>query len=165
MRILVTFILAIGLLAETAAEQRIDKIILQGNEAGTQTIQVEPNGTVRAEYSYNDRGRGDHIIATWKLNAAGVPIEYQGQGNDYMKAKVDERFQLKDGKATWKNRSESGDQAISGHAFYLPLNSPPEFLGVLARALLKAPDHRLPLLPAGEASIEKGGNSKSIKTN
>ena len=39
-------------------------------------------------------------------------------------------------------------------AFYVPTNSPPEMGGVLARALLKAPDHKLALLPAGEASIE-----------
>jgi imidazolonepropionase-like amidohydrolase len=38
------------------------------------------------------------------------------------------------------------------------MNAPPEFLGVLARALLKAPDSKLPLLPAGEARIEKGAS-------
>ena len=37
------------------------------------------------------------------------------------------------------------------------LNGPPEFFGVLARALLKAPNHTLPLLPAGEAHIEAAG--------
>ncbi|HEY6824113.1 MAG TPA: amidohydrolase family protein, partial [Steroidobacteraceae bacterium] len=36
----------------------------------------------------------------------------------------------------------------------VPMNAPPEMLGVLARALLKAPGHRLALLPAGEATIE-----------
>ncbi len=37
------------------------------------------------------------------------------------------------------------------------MNAPPEFTGVLARALLKAPNHKLPLLPAGEATIEEAG--------
>ena len=69
---------------------------------------------MRAEYSYNDRGRGDHIVATWKLDADGVPIEYEGRGNDYMKAPVDEHFEMKNGRASWKNRSEKGDQAVSG---------------------------------------------------
>jgi hypothetical protein len=78
-----------------------------------------------------------------------------------MKAPVEERFQIKDGTATWKNRSEQGKQAIAGEAFYVPANPPPEFFGVLARALLKAPGHRLPLLPAGEASIEERANSRS----
>src|SRR5437867_6259165 len=51
-------------------------------------------------------------------------------------------------------RSEQGEQSVAGEAFYLPMNAPPEFFGVLARALLKAPNHKLQLLPAGETVIE-----------
>ncbi|HZS18431.1 MAG TPA: hypothetical protein VFA51_10930, partial [Candidatus Udaeobacter sp.] len=144
--------------ARVSAQHRTDKIFIQGNPAGSQTIDVQPDGWVRAEYSYNDRGRGDHIIATWKLNSAGVPIEYNGHGNDYMKAPVEEHFEMKDGRASWKNRSEQAEKAVTGEAFYLPMNAPLEFSGVLARALLKSPNHRLPLLPAGEANIERGQN-------
>jgi imidazolonepropionase-like amidohydrolase len=164
MRRMVVFTLALAGVAQAlVAEQRTDKILIQGNPAGTQTVQIEPGGAVRVEYSYNDRGRGDHIIATWKLDADGLPIEYDGRGNDYMKAAVEERFEMKGGKASWKNRSEKGDQAVAGKAFYLPLNSPPEFMGVLARALLKAPGHKLALLPAGEASIEEAGKARTDK--
>jgi imidazolonepropionase-like amidohydrolase len=157
MRRIIAFTLALAGIAQASAEQRTDKIFIHGNEAGTQTVQAEPSGAVRAEYSYNDRGRGDHIVATWKINGAGIPTEYEGRGNDYMKAPVEERFEMKDGKAIWKNRSEKGDQAVTGEAFYLPMNAPPEFMGVLARALLKAPNHKLALLPAGEATIEEAG--------
>jgi imidazolonepropionase-like amidohydrolase len=163
MRRFITFTLALAGIAQASAEQRTDKIIMSGNPAGTQTVQIESTGPVRAEYSYNDRGRGDHIIATWKLDAAGVPIEYEGRGNDYMKAPIEERFEIKDRKAIWKNRAEKGEQAVAGKAFYLPMNAPPEFFGVLARALLKAPDHKLVLLPAGEASIEEAGKAKTDK--
>src|SRR6476659_1130887 len=149
--------------AHLAAAERTDKILIQGNAAGTQTVQQEPGGTVRAEYSYNDRGRGDHIVATWKLDADDVPIEYEGRGNDYMKAPVEERFESKNGKASWKNRSEQGEQAVKGEAFYMTMSAPPEFFAVLARALLKAPNHKLPLLPAGEASIEAAGKLKTAK--
>src|SRR5688572_5509371 len=98
------FILALGGIASAlAAEPRTDKIFIQGNPAGTQTVKEEAGGVVRVEYSYNDRGRGDHIVATWKLDATGVPIQYEGRGNDYMKAAVEERFEIKNGKATWKN--------------------------------------------------------------
>jgi hypothetical protein len=157
MRTLIAFIIALGGIAPALAAERTDKIFIQGNPAGTQTVQTESSGAVRAEYSYNDRGRGDHIIATWKINGAGVPIEYEGRGNDYMKASVEERFEMKNGRASWKNRSEQGEQAVVGEAFYLPMNAPPEFQGVLARALLKAPNHKLALLPAGEATIEEAG--------
>ena len=138
------------------AGARDDQILMLGNPAGAQTVTEKPDGT-RAEYSYNDRGRGDHIIASWKLDPAGVPIDYRGSGNDYMKAAVTESFRLADGKASWHSRAEQGEKAVSGEAFYVPVNAPPEMLGVLARALLKAPGHRLPLLPAGEATLEPVG--------
>ena len=82
MRTIITFILALAGIAQASAEERADKIFIQGNPAGTQTVRAESSGAVRAEYSYNDRGRGDHIIATWKINGAGVPTEYEGRGND-----------------------------------------------------------------------------------
>jgi hypothetical protein len=156
MRRIVTLIITLVPLAQMFAGQRIDKIFIQDNPAGTQTVQTESGGAVRAEYSYNDRGRGDHIIAIWKIDGAGVPIEYEGRGNDYMKAPIEERLQVNNGRASWKNRSEQGEQAMADQAFFLPMNAPPEFLAVLARALLKAPNHKLPLLPAGEATIEEG---------
>src|SRR5438876_3676895 len=154
---LIVIALALTGIALALAEQRSDEILIQGNAAGTQTVQIDSAGVAHVEYSYSDRGRGDHIIATWKLNAAGVPTEYEGHGNDYMKAPIDERFDVKDGRAHWKNRSEQGEQATTGETFYVPANAPPEFTGVLARALLKAPGHKLSLLPAGEARIEEAG--------
>ena len=154
---LIVIALALTGIALALAEQRSDKILIQGNTVGNQTVQTDATRTAHAEYSYNDRGRGDHIIAIWKLDAAGVPTEYKGHGNDYMKAPIEERFEVKDGKARWKNRSEHGEHAVTGEAFYVPANAPPEFTGVLARALLKAPSHKLSLLPAGEASIEESG--------
>ena len=161
---IVAFTLALAGIAQASASQRTDNIIMQGNQVGTQTVQIDPGGAVGAEYSFNDRGRGDHIIATWKLDAAGVPIEYEGRGNDYMKAPIEEHFEIKDGKASWKNRSEKGEQAAANNkAFYLPMNGPPEFTGVLARALLKAPNRKLALLAAGEASIEEAGKTKTAK--
>jgi imidazolonepropionase-like amidohydrolase len=162
MRMFTAFLILAGI-GQALAAERTDKIFIQGNPAGTQTVKEEAGGGVRVEYSYNDRGRGDHIIATWKLDAAGVPTEYEGKGNDYMKAPVEERFEIKNGRASWKNRTEKGEQAVTGEAFYLPINAPPEFSAVLARALLKATNHKLPLLPAGEASIEPAGKSSTSK--
>ncbi len=143
-----------------AAEAREDTILIQGLAQGKQTVTAVDASTTKAEYSYNDRGRGDHITASWRLDAAGVPVEYSGSGNDYMKAAVDEKFAIANGKATWSNRTEHGGQAVAGEAFYIPLNGPPELFGVLARALLKAPGHKLALLPAGEARIESAGETE-----
>ena len=138
-----------------AGGTRQDEIVMLGNHAGQQSVHTGSDGATHAEYSFNDRGRGDHITASWKLDAAGVLTEYQGSGNDYMKAPVTETFRLAGGKASWSNRSEHGSATVTGEAFYVPVNAPPELFGVLARALLKAPGHRLALLPAGEATLEK----------
>ncbi|MDR3388559.1 MAG: amidohydrolase family protein [Rudaea sp.] len=145
-------------LVQAASAGREDQVLIQGIPAGTQTVTALGDGAARSEYSYNDRGRGDRITATWKLDSAGVPIEYSAAGNDYMKAAVSEKFSMANGKASWSNRTEHGEQTVSGAAFYLPLSAPPEFLGVLARALLNAPGHRLALLPAGVAAIEAIGS-------
>lgn len=145
-------------LALAASAGREDQILIQGNPQGKQTLAALGANAAQAEYSYNDRGRGDHIKATWKLDAAGVLTEYSGSGNDYMKVAVSEKFRVASGNASWSNRTEHGEQAVSGEAFYVPLSAPPELLGVLARALLKAPEHKLALLPAGAASIEAAGN-------
>src|SRR5436309_6203549 len=103
MKTILNLIVALIGVASAAAE-RTDKIFIQGNPAGTQMVKEEAGGAVRVEYSYNDRGRGDNIVATWKLDGAGVLIEYDAKGNDYMKAPVEERFAIKSGKASWKNR-------------------------------------------------------------
>jgi len=102
MRSFIIFIIALAGITQLSAEQRSDKIVIQGNPAGNQTMQTDAASLTHVEYSYNDRGRGDHITATWKLDAAGVPTEYEGRGNDYMKAPVEERFDLKNGKHTGK---------------------------------------------------------------
>src|SRR4030095_15664327 len=84
-------VIAFGLLAyqlvrlkpafqQLSAGKRTDKIFMQGNLAGSQNVEGQAEGVMRTEYSYNDRGRGDHITATWKLDSAGVPIEYDGRG-------------------------------------------------------------------------------------
>lgn len=156
----VSFLLAMVIIsgAQAAPVTRNSAVLMQGNRAGSQTVEHLEDGTVHAEYSYNDRDHGDRITATWTLDAKGIPIAYQGRGHDYMKAPVEEVFSFRDGKARWKNRHESGELAPARAAFYMPANPPPEFHGVLARALLKAPDHRLDLLPGGTASIERIGS-------
>jgi hypothetical protein len=138
-----------------AESPRQDEIVMLGNLAGSQSVSTGSDGVTHAEYSFNDRGRGDHIVATWKLDAAGVLTEFDAHGNDYYKVPVTETFRLAAGQATWRNRSEHGSQPVTGEAFYVPVSAPPEIFGVLARALLKAPGHRLALLPAGEATLEK----------
>lgn len=133
-------------------------VLMQENRAGFQKVEIREDGSERAEYSYNDRDHGDHITATWTLDAAGIPTGYESHGNDYMKAPVAEHFVSKAGKATWQDGRENGERTLHDAAFYMPANPPPEIYGVLARALIKAPDRRLALLPDGVAGIEPAGS-------
>jgi hypothetical protein len=140
--LLVALILTLAAsVAAAAPAKRDDQILIQGIVAGSQTVTAQGTDSARAEYSFNDRGRGDHIIATWKLDAAGVPTEYSGSGNDYMKAAVTESFRLAGGKATWRNRAEHDEKVVTGEAFYIPSNAPPELATHAVR------DHRPRLQP------------------
>jgi imidazolonepropionase-like amidohydrolase len=130
---------------------------IHGVAVGTQTLQSSPQGQFQADYGFSERGRGDQIHARWRIDAQGLPTAYDAEGNDYWKVPLAEHFAIDAGQANWKNRVEAGSVAWSAPgAFYLPANAPPEFMGVLARALLKAPGRRLKLLPAGEAWLERG---------
>ncbi len=134
-----------------------DAVRIHGVAVGTQKLHALPGGAMEADYGFSERGRGDQIHARWSVDAHGLPVAYDAEGNDYWKVPLVEHFDVADGKATWKNRVEAGSVAWSAPgAFYLPANAPPEFMGVLARALLKAPGQRLKMLPAGEAWLERG---------
>jgi cytosine/adenosine deaminase-related metal-dependent hydrolase len=135
-------------------------VILAGNKAGFETSTRKPDGSLELYFEFNDRGRGPKVTERMVLDSNGVPVSVENTGNDYMKSPVEERFSLKEGTATWKNRSEDGHKAVTGRAFYLSIAGVPEEAAVLARALLAAPGGRLPLLPEGEASIEKRGELK-----
>ena len=134
-----------------------DDVRIHGVAVGTQKLHALPGGAMQADYGFSERGRGDQIHARWSVDANGLPATYDADGNDYWKVPLAEHFDVAAGKATWKNRIEAGSADFGAPgAFYLPANAPPEFMGVLARALLKAPGQRLKLLPAGQAWLERG---------
>jgi len=134
--------------------------ILAGNKAGFENSTRNPDGSLQLHFEFNDRGRGPNINEKIVTGKDGIPVEIAITGVDYLKAPVDEHFALKQGNATWKNRSEEGQKKINGKAFYASISGAAEESALLARALLAVPDHKLPLLPEGEASIEKRSELK-----
>ena len=129
--------------------------ILAGNKAGYESSTLNPDGSLQIHFEFNDRGRGPNVNEKIRAGKDGIPTEIEINGVDYLKAPVEERYSLKHGVASWKNRSEEGQKKISGKAFYTSISGASEETALLAQALLAAPQHKLPLLPAGEASIEK----------
>jgi hypothetical protein len=133
--------------------------LIAGNKAGFETSSRNPDASLQFYYEFNDRGRGPKITEHIVLDGQGIPAQIENTGIDYEKAAVDEQFSSSNGSAVWKNRAEQGRQQVSAKAFYVSISGAPEEGAVLARALLSARGH-LPLLPAGEASIEKRGELK-----
>src|SRR5207249_604135 len=114
------------------------------------------DGNWRFAFEFNDRGRGPKLTSTITLDSDGIPIRVESSGVNYLKAPVSEKLEVSGGAAHWKNSSEDGEKAFSPKAFYLSLSGAPEEAALLARALLRAPGGKLPLLPDGQAAIEKG---------
>ena len=120
-----------------------------GHRAGTETVTTQGN-TRTIDFEFNDRGRGPKTHTVMSTDAHSVTASLKTDGNDYFKVPVAETF----ANGAWSNGAESGN-AKAG--FFVSMYGPPEETGVLARALLAAPNQRLALLPAGEASIRKVG--------
>src|SRR5262249_25428213 len=132
-------------------------VLVGGNKAGTE-IGTKTGDEWHYSFEYNDRGRGPKTETRIVIGPGQIPVLIENTGVDYYKNAVTEKFSLQDGKATWKNQSEDGSKSVSGKAFFIPMNSAPEETNWLTRALLAAPDHKLALLPDGEASIEKASD-------
>jgi hypothetical protein len=129
-------------------------VLSSGNPAGNQVVWKSADGRRHVLFQYNDRGRGPRIDTVTTLGTDGIPTATENSGNDYLKGPVEERFSIRDGVARWKNKAESGERPVKGALFFPSFYGPPDEFGLLAKALLKA-GGSLPLLPEGEARIEK----------
>jgi imidazolonepropionase-like amidohydrolase len=138
---------------EVPADARRYSFLMAGNKAGVLAIWDSPDGAHHSFFAFNDRGRGPAILSRSVVDKAGIPIEIDATGNNYLKTPIQEKFRMGSGKASWSNESEKGERPISGASFYVPIDA--VLTGELERALLAAPGGRLPLLPEGEARIEK----------
>ncbi|HEX3557160.1 MAG TPA: amidohydrolase family protein [Thermoanaerobaculia bacterium] len=142
--------------AGAAAPQEVRYTFLfSGNKAGSLVTRVEPDGERVCTFEFNDRGRGPKTETRFRLGAGGIPVSEHTTGYDYWKTPVDERYERTGAKASWKNAAENGERQLTVPAFYLGLNAPPQEFELLTRALVEAPGGRLPLLPVGEAHVEK----------
>ncbi|HEY3173038.1 MAG TPA: amidohydrolase family protein [Thermoanaerobaculia bacterium] len=129
-------------------------VLSSGNPAGNQLVWKSADGRRHALYQYNDRGRGPRIDTVTMLGTDEIPTSTENTGNDYLKGPVEERFSIRDGVARWKNKAENGERPVKGAAFFPSFYGPPDEFGLLAKALLRA-GGSMPLLPEGEARIEK----------
>lgn len=153
-RALSLLLLAPALQAAEPREIRYDWLT-QGERSGSLVTEVDAEGRRTTHFEFTDRGRGPALVERITLDAAGLPTSVVVEGKGYMGAPVDERFEREGGRVRWKSTVDSGERPAASAGFYAAAHGTPDQLALLAQALLKAPDRRLPLLPAGEARIER----------
>jgi hypothetical protein len=150
--------LALGGAAALPAPVTRYVILFAGNRAGAATVQNVSDREQVFTFEFNDRGRGPDMTTREVVDEQGVPVRVEISGHDYWKNTVDEKFERTGSHAAWSNAGEKEERTLDRPAFYIAFT--PSFLEgeVLARALLRTPDGRIDLLPAGEMRIEEGGS-------
>jgi len=132
-----------------AADTTRYEVISSGKITGKHMRWSDAAGHVAYHYEYNDRGRGPRIVVNLKT-ADGIVIERLANGHDYFKAPIDETFAYANGVAQWKNHIENDKRNANGQLLYSPLNGVPAEIELALKALLKAPNHQLDVVPSGK---------------
>jgi hypothetical protein len=141
-----------GAPAGGAVEKRI--VVSLGRKSGTSVLSSGPGGRFSTSLDVLENGRGPHVDATFELADDGTPAAFDSRGHHTMGTKFTATFRRDGDRAHWQSEEETGERAVTGPAFYLPLEGVPELDGLLVRAALQH-GGRIALLPAGEAHVEK----------
>ena len=98
--------------APPAAEPEIrHSVLMAGRPVGLQTGRRSDVGSLHFTYEYNDRGRGPSLTARVVLGSGGIPWSIETDGHDYLRNKVQDRFAITEGKASWHNSAEQETRA------------------------------------------------------
>ena len=155
--LLATLVTILSVGAADAAPQgatRTYDFLVQDFVAGSMTRTARGNA-VDVVYTYRENGRGPDIKERWTFGGDGSVASYTASGRTTFDASIDERFQQRAGRASWKTLSDAGEMAAPAPLFYVPIQGTPEATAALARALVASPNGRLPLAPSGEAALTK----------
>lgn len=136
-------------------------LLADGVVNGSLHVQPLDGGRVEMANRYQSQDKVRELRVEVTLDARGVPVAMRRVGQAFAFQRIDETFQAAGGEANWRNRIEAGASRQAAGRYYVPLGftagSGPGAdcaayeVGLLAAALLRAPDGRLPLLPVGEA--------------
>jgi len=127
---------ALAVPSPAAGQETRYTFIFAGNKAGTAVTRVLPDGERVFTFEFNDRGRGPSLTTREVVDEQGVPVRVEITGHDYWKNPVDERYDLKNGKAEWHNASEKqAPLAAARPSFYLTMNGTPQEIELLEERL------------------------------
>lgn len=128
-------------------------VIMSGAAKGELIVADDGNGLRRSVLRFEDRGRGPDLRTRSHYDERGWLQSFSVDGLSYARRPVTERFDVRDGRAWWTSAADSGETTSRG--YYVANQSNTEDLAALARALLATEQGTLPLLPSGQAHIEK----------
>ena len=145
----------LGAAATLAAETQ--RYVVLAPEANIGHLHATIDGdAVTIEYDVKDNGRGPTMAESLRLGADGLPIAWTITGTTTFGSRVDERFAVDGGAATWRDAVGPGRADAGDGALYVAQSGTPWALGLYARALLADADRRMPVLPGGELRLEEG---------
>ena len=138
---------ALASVATPAAERRWTLTVDNGKPAGYASIECDAKGQCRGELFFKDNGRGPEIRERYRLADDGTFSDYQAEGTTTFGSRVDERFRVAGGRASWRSTTEKGAAPEAAGKLYLPLNGSVAAYEQLLR--LTVDGRSLDLLPAG----------------
>ncbi|HWE31720.1 MAG TPA: hypothetical protein VHB97_27155, partial [Polyangia bacterium] len=129
-------------------------ILIQKRQAGTSVVTTAADGSMKIVLDMVENGRGPHFDETLRLAPDGTPVAFTAVGHHTFGAVVHEDFSRAGDHARWKSEEESGERDVKGAAFFEPVSDFFESYGLIVEAAV-ANGGKLPLLPGGEARVEK----------
>jgi imidazolonepropionase-like amidohydrolase len=134
-----------------AATQRFT-VLANGEKVGHLVAEQEGR-TASVDYAVSNNGRGPKAREQIRFDAAGMPVSWTIDGSSLFGSPVSERFTWTDGTAEWVSQADRGSQPAARPILYVGNDASPWMLGVYVKALLKAPERTLPVLPSGRMRL------------
>lgn len=153
-------LLAAGLLATAslpsmaAAATETYSVLFAGRNVGHLKAESTDTSTT-IDFDFKNNGRGPTISETLTRGADGLPTAWTIKGATTFGGKVDERFTLVNGDASWTDSTGTASAKVREPSLYIGQAASPWALGMYARALLKDSDRTMPGLPGGTIRLER----------
>jgi hypothetical protein len=127
-------------------------VMANGEKVGHLVAEVQGRST-SVDYAVVNNGRGPKAREKIETDAAGMPVTWTIEGESLFGSPVNEHFTWKAGQAEWVSQADKGQTAAPKPLLYIGNDVSPWMLGVYVKALLKAPNHTLPVLPSGHMRL------------
>jgi hypothetical protein len=158
-------LLPLLILCAVAGAARADEtyrytVLFQNRPSGALVTIVKKDGSRAVDFSYRNNGRGPDAKETIVPGKDGTPVSHRVTGKSTYGAPMDETFERHGNAARWHSDADQGEAAPTGTALYYPVSeTSPEIDALLVRTAMRQPHARLALLPAGEAVVERLGET------